>query len=256
MNRLAREGRLAVCAVQFLTRLPTPHLAGFETDWITRAARYFPLAGQLVGLVSAAVWLAARQVWPALPAAVLAIAAGVLTTGGFHEDGLADTADGLGGGQTRERRLAIMKDSRLGAFGALALGLVLSLKIVLLAGMAPWAGALALFVAHGGGRTAAVLVMTALPYAGDQDAAKIKPVPQGVKVWEAGLAVALGGWPLLFLGAPRAVLGIILAGAAAGAMAWLARRLIGGVTGDVLGAVEQLAEVALLMAAASALIGG
>jgi adenosylcobinamide-GDP ribazoletransferase len=98
--------------------------------------------------------------------------------------------------------------------------------------------------------------MTALPYAGDQDAAKIKPVPQGVKVWEAGLAVALGGWPLLFLGAPRAVLGIILAGAAAGAMAWLARRLIGGVTGDVLGAVEQLAEVALLMAAASALIGG
>ncbi len=252
MNRLAREGQLLVCAVQFLTRLPTPRLARFEPDWITRAARYFPLAGQLVGLISAATWLAARQVWPALPAAVLAVAVGVLATGGFHEDGLADTADGLGGGQTRERRLEIMKDSRLGAFGALALGLTLSLKIALLAGMAPWAGALALFVAHGGARAAAVMVMAALPYGGDETAAKIKPVPQGVTAREAGLAALLGGWPILLLGAPKAVLGISLAGAAAGVMAWLARRLIGGVTGDVLGAVEQLAEVGLLMAATAA----
>jgi adenosylcobinamide-GDP ribazoletransferase len=255
VNRLTREGQLLVCAIQFLTRLPTPPLVRFEADWITRAARYFPLAGQLVGLISAGVWLAARQLWPGLPAAVLAVAAGVLATGGFHEDGLADTADGLGGGQTRERRLEIMKDSRLGAFGALALGLVLSLKIALLAGMAPWAGALALFLAHGGGRAAAVLVMAAVPYGGDEASAKIKPVPQGVRIWEAGLALVLGGWPILFLSAPRAVVGIILAGAAAGMMAWLARRLIGGVTGDVLGAVEQLAEVALLLAAASALIG-
>jgi adenosylcobinamide-GDP ribazoletransferase len=252
VSRLARQGELLICAIQFLTRLPTPRLARFEPDWITRAARYFPLAGQLVGLISAGVWLAARDIWPALPAAVLAIAAGVLATGGFHEDGLADTADGLGGGQTRERRLEIMKDSRLGAFGALALGLSLFLKIALLAGMAPWAGALALVVAHGGARAAAVLVMAALPYAGDEAAAKIKPVPQGVKVWEAALAALLGGWPILFLGLPQAMLGIILAGAAAGAMAWLARRLIGGVTGDVLGAVEQLAEIALLMAAAAA----
>ncbi len=255
MNRIAREGQLAVCAVQFLTRLPTPRLKAFAPDWITRAARYFPLAGQLVGLISAAVWLAARQLLPALPAAVLAVAAGVLATGGFHEDGLADTADGLGGGQDRQSRLVIMKDSRLGAFGALALGLALSLKITLLAGMAPWAGALALFVAHGGARAAAVVVMAALPYAGDEDAAKIKPVPQGVKAWEAGLALALGGWPILFLGAPRAVLGIILTSGASGAVAWLARRLIGGVTGDVLGGVEQVAEIALLMAAAATLFG-
>ncbi len=256
MTRIAREGGLAICAIQFLTRLPTPHLKGFEPDWITRAARYFPLVGQLVGLISAAVWLAARQILPGLPAAVLAVAAGVLATGGFHEDGLADTADGFGGGQTRERRLEIMKDSRLGAFGALALGLTLSLKIALLAGMAPWAGALALFVAHGGARAAAVLVMAAMPYAGDPDAAKIKPVPQGVRVSEAGCALALGVWPIFCLGAPRALLGLLLTGMAAGAMAWLARRLIGGVTGDVLGGVEQLAELALLTAAASGLAGG
>jgi adenosylcobinamide-GDP ribazoletransferase len=249
------QGRLLVCAVQFLTRLPTPALVGFQADWINRSARYFPVAGQLVGLMSGAIWVLADRFWSGLPAAALAVAAGVLITGGFHEDGLADTADGLGGGQDRGRRLEIMKDSRIGAFGALALGLTLALRITLLAGQPPWAGAVALVVAHGGARAAAVVVMAALPYAGDPGAAKIKPVPRGVRWPEAALALALGGWPLLFLGVPRAALAIVLAAAAAGVMALLSRKLIGGVTGDILGAVEQLAEIALLMAATAG-VGG
>jgi adenosylcobinamide-GDP ribazoletransferase len=249
------EFRRLICAVQFLTRLPAPQLASFEPDLITRSARYFPLAGQLVGLLSAAVWLIAGQMWPGLPAAVLAVAAGVLATGGFHEDGLADTADGLGGGQTPRRRLEIMKDSRVGSFGALALGLILLLRVGLLAGLGPLAGALALVAAHGGARAAAVVVMTALPYAGDPEAAKVRPAPQGVRWTEAVMAVAIGAWPLVFLGWPRALLALALAAATSAAIALLARKLIKGVTGDVLGAVEQLAEAALLMGAAAGPIG-
>ena len=107
VNPCATKWRLLACAVQFLTRLPTPHLRGFEPDWTVRAARYYPLAGQLVGLICAGVLLAASRVW-SWPAAGAAwpIAVGALVTGGFHEDGLADTFDGLGGGRTREARLA------------------------------------------------------------------------------------------------------------------------------------------------------
>ena len=247
---LARQWRLLVGAAQFLTRLPTPATAAFAPDGVDRSARYFPVIGQLVGVLCAAVWVAAGRLWPGLPSAALAVAAGVLVTGALHEDGLADTADGFGGGVDREHRLAIMKDSRIGAYGALALILVVVLRIGLLAGMSPRAGALALVVAHGGARAAAVIVMTALPYAGDPRAAKVKPTPGDVTWLEAGIALALGGWPLIGLGPARAAIALGLAAAAATGMALTARRLIGGVTGDVLGAVEQLSEVALLMGAA------
>jgi adenosylcobinamide-GDP ribazoletransferase len=250
---VARQVRLLICAVQFLTRLPTPRLAPFEPDWITRAARYYPLAGQLVGIIAAAVWLVASRFWPGLPAAVLAVAAGVAVTGGFHEDGLADSADGLGGGQDPARRLAIMKDSRIGSYGALALVLSLAGRSALLAGLSPSAGALALFAAHGAARASASIVMATLPYAGDIYAAKVRPAARRVTWPEAALAVTLGGWPLLLLGPGKALLALALIAAAAGAMALTARRLIGGITGDVLGAVEQLAEVAALMGAAAAI---
>jgi adenosylcobinamide-GDP ribazoletransferase len=248
---LVRQWRLLLGTAQFLTRLPTPaDTAGAEG--IDRSARYFSLIGQLVGVLCAVAWLAGRRLWPGLPAAVLAVGVGVLVTGALHEDGLADTADGLGGGRDPEHRLAIMKDSRIGSYGALALILVVATRIALLAGMAPWAGAVALVVAHGGARAAAVVVMTALPYAGDPRVAKLTPPPGAVTWPEAGLALALGAWPLVGLGAAHALLAVALAAVAASAMALTARRLIGGVTGDVLGAVEQLAEVGFLMGAAAA----
>ena len=246
-----RQLDLFICALQFLTRLPTPALAGFQVDWITRSARYFPVVGQLIGLICAGVWLAASRSWPGAPAAVIALAAGMLATGGFHEDGLADTADGLGGGRTREQRLTIMKDSRIGSFGALALIAMTLLKVACLASLGPWPGALALFIAHGGARSAAVAVMATLPYAGELEAAKVKPAPQGVRWWEALVAVLLGFWPLLYLDFGHAILSLGLAGVACAVLAMSARRLIGGVTGDVLGAVEQVAEAALLMGASA-----
>src|SRR5437868_6986695 len=158
MNGVAGQFRLLICAVQFLTRLPTPSLDDFQGDWLARSARYFPLVGQIVGLISAAVWLGASRLWPGLPAAVLAVGAGVLVTGAFHEDGLGDTADGLGGGQDAGRRLAIMKDSRIGTYGTLALGLITAVRVAALAGLSPMAGAVALVAAHGLARAAGVVV--------------------------------------------------------------------------------------------------
>ncbi len=250
MSVWAREARRIACAMEFLTRLPAPPLGDLEPDAIPRAARYFPLAGQFVGILAAALWLVADRVWPGAPAAILAVAVGILVTGALHEDGLADTADGFGGGSDPARRLAIMKDSRIGVFGALTLVVSVGLRVTLLAAMPPWRGAAALLVVHGGARAAVVAVMAILPYAGDPAMAKIPSATGRVKVGDAALALLLGAWPLLLLSPARAIVAVALAAALAAAMAVLGLRMIGGVTGDVLGAVEQLAEVGLMLGAA------
>ncbi len=250
--RLRREADYLVCAVQFLTRLPTPPLPAFEPDWINRAARYFPVAGQLVGLLVGAVFAAASGLWPGLPAATLSLLAGLLITGGFHEDGLADAADGLFGGADRARRLEIMKDSRIGSFGAMALATVLLAKAALLARLGALEGALALVCAHGGARAAAVVVMAWLPYAGDPRAAKAPTTPDGPRSSEALVAAVLGLWPLALLKPAAGILALALLIAGTLALALLARRLIAGYTGDVLGAVESCGELAVLMGAAAA----
>ena len=248
---MGAELQRLICAVQFLTRLPTPPLAQFPDDAVSRAARYFPLVGQLVGAICALALLAAAQAWSGVLPALLAVALGVLVTGAFHEDGLADTADGLGGGGDPARRLEIMKDSRIGTYGALALGLVLAIKVAALAQLAPAPAALALVAAHGAARAAAVVVMRLLAYVGDIGAAKWKPTPVGVRPLELALALGTAAWPLVLLGAPAAATGLLAAAALALALALTARRLLGGYTGDVLGAVEQVFEAGFLIGVAA-----
>ena len=248
---LRRQGALFLVAIQFLTRLPVAAPAAADRSATVRAARFYPLVGHLVGVISATVWLLAGRLWSPSVAAVAALAAGALATGGFHEDGLADTADGLGGGAAPARRIEIMKDSRIGVFGVLALLAVLAVKVAALAGLSPIAGALALVVAHGAGRAVAVLVMAMTPYVGNLDTAKGRDPDARVGAGEAACAAALGFIPLAILPASKALLGMALA---AGATLWLtraAKRLIGGHTGDVLGAVEQLCEAAILAGAAA-----
>ena len=248
---MGRHLILLVVAFQFLTRLPIPRLRDFDPAWISRSARYFPLVGEVVGAISAGVFLGASMIWPAGVAALLAVAAGVLVTGGFHEDGLADTADGLGGGQDPTRRLEIMKDSRVGTYGVLALGLTLALKVAALASLGPLAGALALLAAHGAARGASVLAMRLLPYVGDPGSAKWKPASTGPGVGEVAIALVLAAWPLVFLSPVVAGAGLLLGAALALTPALAARRLIGGQTGDVLGAVEQMFELGFLLGVAA-----
>ena len=254
---MPRQVVLFWVAVQFLTRLPVPTLRDFQPEWTARSARYFPLVGALVGLVSAGVFIVASEFWSGTLSALLAVVAGGLMTGAFHEDGLADTFDGLGGGQTRERRLEIMKDSRIGTFGALGLGLTLAVKVAALGQLPAWSGALAIVAAHAAARAAAVIAMRVSPYAGDRDQTKVKPVADGVTTREVLVAVLFAILALvpLFVVAPLAA-GVALAagGAVATLMAWMSVKLIGGWVGDTLGATEQMFEVGFLLACAALLV--
>ncbi len=246
--------RLLVVAVQFLTRLPVPSLRDFEPAWITAAARWFPLVGAVVGAIGALVFVAGAAVWPAPLAALVSVAATVLLTGAFHEDGLADAADGLVGGTTRDRRLEIMKDSRIGTYGALALGIVLAVRVQTLATLPLAHAAAALIAVHAVARATAVVVMRVRPYAGDRAWAKVKPVADGVTTVEvtvAAVTALLATLPLAWLDPWGAVVAVAAGAAAATLLAAYATRSIGGWVGDTLGAGEQCAEAAFLLGAAA-----
>lgn len=249
MNAVLEWARLR-SAVQFLTVLPVVD-PGWEEGRLARASGWFPAAGLLVGAGAALVWLAAVAVLPAPAAAGLALAAGLLLTGGMHEDGLADTADGLGGGDTPARRLEIMADSRIGAHGAVALILSLGLRWAALAALGPWEGALALLIAATLGRAAMVPVAAALPYARTQGLGRMTEDAGGREV-----ALALGLALVVALsGGGGGLLALLAAGVAAAALAAFLARRLGGTTGDALGAVEQVAETAALLALAGAWSG-
>jgi adenosylcobinamide-GDP ribazoletransferase len=248
---IRREIDRLLCAIQLLTRLPTPRVAELAPDWMARSAKYFPLVGQGVGVACAGVWLVASRIWGAPLAALLAIAAGAALTGAFHEDGLADAADGLGGGRTREQRLAIMKDSRIGVFALLAVGFCIAARGLALANLPIGQGVWALIGAHGGGRLAAAAVMARQPYAGDPLVAKLTPGPGRVRWTELAFAGLICIWPLVFLGLAPSLAGCILGAIAATWLALTAQRQIGGYTGDILGAAEQLFETAFLLGVAA-----
>jgi adenosylcobinamide-GDP ribazoletransferase len=250
---VVHELRLSLIAVQFLTRVPIPRWVGFEPDWLNQCARHFPLVGLGVGAFAVAVLWAAALVLPWPVAVLLSMASTVWLTGGFHEDGWADTCDGLGGTVSRERALEIMKDSRLGSYAALGLFFMLAIKASALISL-PWpAAAAALLMGHAVSRAASVTLIRFLPYAGDVAHAKAKPLTQHIST--AGWGVALGWALLVAVGAVAwhsawaiAVLASIVA-AAIGALVcgrWFKRRL-GGVTGDTLGATQQVTELLVLL---------
>jgi adenosylcobinamide-GDP ribazoletransferase len=242
-------------AVRFLTVVPVSRAEPLEHEWLMRSAKYFPLVGILIGAFSATVLLAAAQAWSGLVPALLAVATGIAMTGALHEDGLADAADGLGGGRSRDARLAIMRDSRIGTYGALALGLCVAVRVAALATAPLHVAAAALIAAHAGGRMAAVCVMDRLPYGGDPVTAKIVYSTDRLRGYELVVALAFTGlgFTTLVVTAPWwTSLAALVGGAAlAIAMAWLAARLIGGYTGDVLGSVEQLFQVGVFLAVAT-----
>jgi adenosylcobinamide-GDP ribazoletransferase len=239
-------------AVRLLTIVPLPSEKSFEPDWLPRAAKYFPLVGLLIGALLAAVLLAASQAWSGLLPALLAVTAGVLLTGAFHEDGLADAADSLGG-RTPERRLAIMQDSRIGSYGTLALIASFALRVAALAALPPWLAAAALIAAHAGARCAGVLLINTVPYVADR-VGKIVQSDDPLRRHEVALACAfaLAGFaPLLAMAWPAGVTAALAGVVVAVIVARLAMRLLGGYTGDVAGAIEQLFEVAVLLAVAA-----
>lgn len=253
---LRHEWRLILIAIQFLTRIPIPSINNYQPDWLHQSSRHFPAVGLLVGVLCAVIfWLASLFFTPLVSAAV-STAFGVRLTGAFHEDGLADICDGLGGGYTRERALTIMKDSRLGTFGVLGLGLAMLSKIALLASLPPMIAVIALIIAHGASRLCCISLIALLPYGGDIEHARAKPMAQSLSFAQSLVAsfwivIAL---LLLFLIFPNAlqrigifqwVLAVILAIAATDYFRRLLKRRLGGYTGDGLGATQQISEIAI-----------
>ncbi|MDX1576168.1 MAG: adenosylcobinamide-GDP ribazoletransferase [Kiloniellales bacterium] len=241
-------------AVGFLTRLRGPWAPASESGALGPALRLAPLVGLVVGVAGALVaWLCLGGLGlPPWPAALLTVGATVWITGALHEDGLADVADGFGGAFERGRKLAIMRDSRIGAYGVLALILSIGLRGAALAALAgPEAAAAVLIAAHSLSRGLLAPVMLVLAPARDDGlaAAAGRPGPtDALTTVLLGLilaALAVGGGLALSLG--------LAALAAAVATAVIAARQIGGYTGDVLGAVQQTAEIAVLLTAAALL---
>ena len=241
MSAAARRLAEARVAVVFLTRVPL-RLGDGPAPGIGAASWAFPLCGVLVGAAS---WLAFAGATllslPPLICALLAVNAGAILTGALHEDGLADVADGFGGGRDHARKLEIMRDSAIGSYGVLALILTLALRAGSIAQIPSVGMALLAFIAMAAASRAAMQsVMAALPPARADGLGQMAGAPTRWRVVTGlalgALAIAPLGWPA----AAAAALGVALGAAAVAILAW---RQIGGQTGDVLGAAQQIAEV-------------
>jgi adenosylcobinamide-GDP ribazoletransferase len=247
---------LAAC-LRFYTRLPLPARPRDDDPHampdFSRLAALVPIAGAVIGLLGALVLvLADRLAIAPLPAATIATGFLVLLTGAMHEDGLADLCDGFGAGANRERKLEIMKDSRLGTYGAAALVLSMLMRIGTLAGLVATdlrLAAAVLVAAAAMSRTAGLLPLVLLPPARNFGAGFAAARPGAERLGVATLLALLCACLTLLAGAslPRLIAACMLAALAAYAIPALARRQIGGQTGDVAGAAQQAAEVAILL---------
>jgi adenosylcobinamide-GDP ribazoletransferase len=250
-----------VLAVQFLTRLPVPGTAGLTGDQVAlglvRAVGWFPLVGALVGAITASIAMAASGLWPAVIAVVIALAVEARLTGAFHEDAVADFCDAFGGGLTADDTRRILKDSRIGSYGAmgliLAVGLRAALTVTIVQGMAPALAAATIIAAATFGRLSVVALMTMVaPAPGGGGLAKDVTSGVGVRTLLFSAMTALPGLALFAVVAPLALLATI--GAAAVFLLWfraLLLRRIGGSTGDCLGFAAYAAQLILLLAAAA-----
>ncbi|MFA6961004.1 MAG: adenosylcobinamide-GDP ribazoletransferase [Opitutaceae bacterium] len=241
------ELRTLAAALMFFTRLPLVGRVRIDGTHLRGAILWFPVAGWCVGGLAAAVWWAAAQVWPADVAAGLSIVATLLLTGALHEDGWADVCDGFGGGHTRDKTLAIMKDSHIGAYGVIGLVVMLGLKWRLLTSLPFEYAPAAMIAAHSLSRAAAGSLMATLDYARAEDEpSKARPLVGRIPAGRLVGMLVMGVAPLVILPA-RAAWAIAVVVAVRWMLArWFEKR-IGGYTGDCLGAAQQVGEVAVLL---------
>lgn len=247
-SRIAQEWQAFWLALGFLTRIPMLVRIDYSQRLMNQSSVYFPLVGLLLGLGYCSAFFLFSLAASPLTAIILVVILHLFITGAFHEDGLADSVDALGGGYTVEKRLEIMKDSRIGTYGTVALVMALLLKVVLLAeAELIW---LALLVAPAVSRLTPLILMACLPYVTDPDKSKSKPVADGFSrsllLAAAGfvllLAAGLSLWQPLLI--PAAITAVLLV-----AVFWgsYLRSQLGGYTGDTLGAAVVFSELALLL---------
>jgi adenosylcobinamide-GDP ribazoletransferase len=245
MANLKSQLNLFYIALAFLTRVPVPSSVDYSQDKLNQASRYFPLVGWFIGLVCAFILWAVSRVLPIEIAILISMLVSVLLTGCFHEDGLADTCDGFGGGWGKQQKLNIMKDSRLGTYGATALWFILTMKFFLLFKLAETSlitALTAMLVAHPLSRTVSTSMIFVLPYVTDTQTSKVKPLAESHNKRDLQVSLLIGLFSLLLVSENALWLVITLA-----LYMFLMRKLllkqIQGFTGDTLGATQQMSEL-------------
>ncbi len=245
---------LFLLALQFLTRIPVPPTLAFSEEKLAKSVRYYPLVAAAVALICGIVFLALCHTIPTSLAIILVVGTGILITGAFHEDGLADTWDGIGGGLTKDQALSIMKDSRIGTYGTCALLIVLTAKITALIALPVAVIPAALVLGHCLSRLSSVLVIATSRYVRGEG--KSKPVVTAMQPESLIIAMATTVPIILFslVFVPIEALTNGLIGLAAGhiAMRFIFERKLGGYTGDTLGAVQQVSELGFLVGLSTA----
>ncbi len=244
------ESNIFLSAVMFLTRLPVSRFVKYDPEHLSKSTAYFPLVGAIVGSIGAlTLWIASMKFSPTL-SVLISMVATVLLTGAFHEDGLADSADGFGGGYTKERVLEIMKDSRIGTYGAIALWLFLTAKLLLLSEMFKQDNSLTLstlVVAHLLGRYSSLPLIFTLDYA-RSEATSSKPFAEkaSLKRFIVASLYTLCLSALLLEWSGLVAIGAVLVVTLFSGIYF--KKRIGGITGDALGAANQLSELNVYVA--------
>lgn len=253
MGLIRHELEAFLGAVRFFTRLPVPRWVGHSEEGLNHSARYFPIMGILIGGFAALIFWLSDMLWPKSIAIVLSMAASIYLTGAFHEDGLSDMVDGLGGGWDKTRILEIMKDSRVGSYGVVALTLALLGKFVLLSELsAIWLPA-ALVAGHAVSRLCSTSLLLTMEYVREDAESKSKPLAKRLSADGFVLAAALI-LPACLLLPPSAIMaGSALAGVVTLWMSGILSRNLGGYTGDCLGGVQQVSELAFYLGVLAAL---
>ena len=249
VTRARDEAAILLLAVQLLTRWPLSASIPHSEERFAAAARYYPLVGALIGAFAGAAFWLAQLAFPTTLAVVVSTAATLLATGAIHEDGFADTCDGLGAGTTRARALEVMRDSRLGTYGVAGLGMMLAIKVLALSELPvesiPWV----LIAGHAASRSSTVLAMATSTYVRDTGLAR----PLSGAIGPAGvvLALATGGAaacvPLMVVPPVAVLVGVAVLAVGHLAMRSAYERRLGGYSGDCLGAVQQTSELGMYL---------
>ena len=240
---MKKEIRIFFTALMFFTRIPCPKWVDHSAEYLNKSSKYFPVVGIIVGSISAITYWLFQLIFPADIALLFGIIASILATGAFHEDGFADVCDGFGGGWTKEKILLIMKDSRLGTFGVVGIGLILLLKWSALKYFPINTLVVALISGHAISRLNAVSLIFTDQYARDDDSGKSKPLATKMSPGALLFAIIFGLAPLALFNNINILLVVLPLFLLRWYFSRYFKKWIGGYTGDCLGAVQQVSEV-------------
>ncbi|MCG3728501.1 adenosylcobinamide-GDP ribazoletransferase [Vibrio cincinnatiensis] len=246
--RVQYQWQLFLLAVSFFSRLPVPKSLPYSVERMNQAGRYFALVGLLLGSLCALTFTVLSGVLPSHISLFLTMLMSLLLTGAFHEDGLTDMVDGIGGGMTIERRLLIMKDSRIGTYGATALIMALLGKYLFLSSLDSWMSLVPVWLlGYTLSRAVAASFIYDLPYVSDPDSSKSKPLASRQSRSELAILLITGVFPAFWFSVEVFIGLLLLTGLfRVGFKAWLTKQL-GGFTGDCLGAAQQIMELAIYL---------